>query len=214
MQRVLRENTTLKIIHSMQFHISHFKSHIFGISQRGFTLIELIIVFSIMTILSSLGFAAFVTYSHSAQVDTNMKDFKTMLYTARSRALSQIRDNACFSSGFTGQGYELRGYQVVACCSFSSLCLSQQCSDSSNNYELQAVYGLPDGTGLTNQTCIGKKFSDPHLSFDQTTTKATYFFFASITGAVTTNATGIPQIGINAYGITKLATVSASGVVQ
>src|SRR5579872_5583919 len=87
--------------------------------QWGFTLIELIVVFSVMVILSSIGIASFVVYSHSQAVDTNMKEFKTMLFTARSNALSQLRDTGCFANGFTGQGYQLAGYQVVACCSFS-----------------------------------------------------------------------------------------------
>lgn len=185
-------------------------------AQKGFTLIELIIVFSIMVILSSIGFASLVTYSHSQSIDTTMKDFKTTLFTARSRALSQLRDSSCFSSGFSGQGYELEGYQVVACCSFGSLCLSQQCNDVTNSYELQAVYANSDGTGRTAETCQAKKFSDPNISIDSSSkTTATYFFFASVTGAVTTNATsGLSQLSITGYGYTKIATVSATGVIQ
>lgn len=185
--------------------------------QAGFTLIELIIVFSIITILSSVGIASFVSYSRSQSIDTTMKEFKTTLFTARSRALSQLRDSACFSNGFTGQGYELQGYQVVACCSFGSLCLSQQCNNSSDSYELQAVYAYPDGSGRTTQTCVAKKFSDPNIQVDSSSkTKATYFFFASVTGAVTTNAAAgsLSQISFKAYSITKLATVSATGVIQ
>lgn len=184
--------------------------------KNGFTLIELLIVFSIMTILSAIGVASYVTYSHSTQVDTNMKEFKSLLYTARSRALSQLRDSTCFSTGFTGTGYQLQGYQVVACCSFSSICLQMKCSSSLDNYELQAVYALSDGTGVTQQTCSGKKFTDPNLAYDSSSrTTATYFFFSAISGAVTTNAgTKLPQLGITGYGITKLATVSATGVIQ
>lgn len=190
---------------------------IFIVSQSGFTLIELIIVFSIITILSSIGIAGFVSYNHSQTVDTYMKEFKSTLFTARSRALSQLRDSLCFSYGFTGQGYELQGYQVVACCSFGTLCQSQSCNNATNNYELQAVYAYPDGSGRTTQTCVGKKFADPNVAIDSSSmTTATYFFFSAVTGAVTTNAsTGeISQIGFTGYNITKLATVSATGVIQ
>jgi len=112
-------------------------------SHPGFTLIELIIVFSIMVILSAIGIASYVSYSHSAGIDTNMKEFKTMLFTARSRALSQLRDSSCIASGAT---YELKGYQVVLCCSFSK-CFSEVCNSTQNSYELQAVYDYPDGSG-------------------------------------------------------------------
>lgn len=185
--------------------------------QQGFTLIELIIVFSVMMILSSIGIASFVVYSHSSAVDTNMKEFKTMLFTARSRSLSQLRDSGCFANGFTGQGYELSGYQVVVCCSFSALCLTQQCNTISNNYELQAVYDYPDGSGRIAQTCEGKKFTDPNISVDSSSkTTASYFFFSAVTAAVTTNAGSgqIPQVGFKGYGITKVASVSAAGVIQ
>lgn len=185
--------------------------------QYGFTLIELMIVFSVMVILSAIGFASFVTYSHSASVDTNMKEIKTTIFTARSRALSQIRDSSCFANGFTGQGYELKGYQVVFCCSFGPACLSVVCNNSANNYELQAVYGNPDGSGMTTQTCTGKKFTDPNIAIDTSAkTTATYFFFSSVTGAVTTNAPSnqSPQVSLTGYGTTKIASVSGSGVIQ
>lgn len=187
------------------------------VSQSGFTLIELIIVFSIITILSSIGIAGFVSYNHSQTVDTYMKEFKSTLFTARSRALSQLRDSLCFSNGFTGQGYELQGYQVVACCTFGTLCQSQSCNNITNNYELQAVYANANGSGKTTQTCVGKKFADPNVTIDSSSkTTATYFFFAAVTGAVTTNAAAgkLSQIGLTGYGTTKLATVSATGVIQ
>lgn len=185
--------------------------------QKGFTLIELIIVFSVMVVLSSIGIASFVIYSHSQSIDTTIKDVRTALFTARSRALSQLRDSSCFSNGFTGQGYELKGYQVVMCCSFGPLCQIQVCNTPSNSYEIQAVYGYANGSGLTNQTCASKKFTDPGVTIDSSSkTTATYFFFASITGAVSTNAqTGqIPQLTLKGYSITKVASVSATGVVQ
>jgi len=183
-------------------------------SQRAFTLIELLVVFSIITILSGIGIAGFVTFARSQTVDTNMKDLKTLIFTAQSRALSQLRDSSCFSNGFSGQGYELRGYKVVMCCSFP-LCSSASCNNGSNNYELQAVYGNPDGTGIVNETCVGKKFSDSNISVDQSNnTTATYFFFNSLSGAVQSNAAGVSQTAIKGYGYTKVATVSSSGVIQ
>lgn len=193
------------------------KSKKLGALSFGFTLIELIVVFSVMVILSSIGIASFVVYSHSQAVDTNMKEFKTMLFTARSNALSQLRDSSCFSNGFTGQGYQLAGYQVVACCSFGSLCLTKQCNTSSNSYELQAVYSYPDGSGETDQTCLGKKFTDPNITIvTSSKTTATYFFFSSVTGTVTTNAQNgqTPEIGFSGYGITKVASISATGVIK
>lgn len=185
--------------------------------QNGFTLIELLIVFSVITILSSIGIASFVSYSRSQEVDIDMKNFKSMLFTARSRALSQLKDASCFSNGFTGLNYQLQGYQVVACCSFGLLCQNEVCNTPSNSYELQAVYASSDGSGQVQETCTAGSFNDPNVSVDSSSkTTATYFFFSSITGAVTTNAgtNQIPQLAIKGYGITKIASISATGVIQ
>lgn len=186
-------------------------------SQQGFTLLELLIVFSIMVILSAVGIASFVSYSHSQSVDTSMKEFKAILFNARSRAQSQLRDSTCFSSGFTGSGYVLQGYRVVVCCpSGSSSCVgSNTCVDPKANYELDAVYSYPDGSGVSYQTCESKKFSDPNVSFVASTTTATTITFTSVTGAVSSNApSSMVQVGLAGYGFTKLATVSATGVIQ
>lgn len=183
--------------------------------HAGFTLIELMVVFSIMTILSAVGIAGYVNYSHSQEIDTAAKDFRGLLFTARSRAQSQLRDSSCYSSGFTGQGYELKGYQVVACCSFA-LCSQASCGTIGNNYELQAVYGYPDGSGKTTQTCEVKKFPSTNIRFaSDTNTTATYFFFASVTGAVSTNASGnTAKIGLSAYSLSRNISVSTTGVIQ
>jgi len=145
-----------------------------------------------------------------------MKELKTSLFTARSRALSQLRDSTCFTNGFTGQGYELKGYQVVMCCSFQPLCSSQRCNNASNSYELQAVYGNSDGSGIRDETCASRKFTDQNVAINQSKTTATYFFFASITGALTSNASSgqIPKVTIGGYSVTKVASISATGVIQ
>ena len=186
-------------------------------SQHGFTLLELLIVFSIMVILSAVGIASFVSYSRSQSVDTAMREFKTLLFSARSRAQSQLRDSSCFSAGFTGSGYVLQGYRVIICCpSGSTSCVGNNtCTDPKANYELDAVYSYPDGSGISYQMCESKKFSDPNVAFVASKTTATTITFASVTGAVSSNATsGLVQVGIAGYGFTKLATVSATGVVQ
>ncbi len=185
--------------------------------QQGFTLLELLIVFSIMVLLSAIGMASFVTYSHSQSVDTTMKEFKTMLFTARSRAISQLRDPTCFAPGFNPSNYVLTGYRVAICCPVNSSCSGITCADPKAKYELDAVYNNSNGNGFAYQTCETKQFSDPNVSFDfSSPTTATIITFDAISGAVSTNVSAgqAIQVGITGYGITKLATVSATGVIQ
>jgi len=188
-------------------------------NQKGFTLIELIIVFSIMSILSTIGIASFVTYSHSEAVDTTMKDIKTVLFTARSRAGSQLKQGTCASSNL-----QLQGYEVLFCCTTNGCPTCYQPSQQTGqgdyqpnpDYEMNIVCANADGSGATHEVVSSKKFA-PNISFvSGVQTTATSFFFQSVTGAVTTNNTSAnpSEVAISGYGITKMATVSASGVVQ
>ncbi|MBI1919208.1 prepilin-type N-terminal cleavage/methylation domain-containing protein [Candidatus Microgenomates bacterium] len=49
----------------------------------GFTLIELIVVVSILTVLSTLGIAAFINYSRTQALNEAVSDVATMLQTAK-----------------------------------------------------------------------------------------------------------------------------------
>lgn len=94
----------------------------------GFTLIEIIVVFSVIAILSTAGIASFVTYSRSQTVEVAAQDIVAMLNTAKSRALSQVKPVAS-PCGEAGEGGVLQGYRV---------------SISANNYRLSAVCGGND----------------------------------------------------------------------
>ncbi len=74
---------------------------------KGFTLIELIVVFSVIAILSTAGLAAFVTYSRKQTINTVTQEIKTTIFDARSRANSQV--SLCSS------GQKFNGYLVVFC---------------------------------------------------------------------------------------------------
>lgn len=190
--------------------------------QQGFTLIELIIVFSIMMILSTIGIASFVTYSHSESVNTTIQDIKTVLFTARSRAGSQLKQGTCASSNL-----QLQGYEVLFCCTTSGCPTCYQPTQQTGyvgqgdyqpnpDYEMNIVCSNPDGSGVTHEVVLSKKFP-PNISFvSGSPTTATSFFFQSVTGAVATNNSSAnpSEVAISGYGITKTATVSASGVVQ
>lgn len=185
----------------------------FRIREKGFTLIELIIVFTIFTILSGVGVASFVTYSRSQAVDNSLRELKTTVYTARSRALSQLKDSSCVSNGTSLQ---LLGYEVVLCSvPGHSHPANVGCNNVSNAYELQMICGKSDGSSQTAFTVLEKKFIDSNISFD-TTSNATYFFFATITAAVTTDAPGgsSPTAVVKGYSLLKSVSVSQTGVIQ
>ncbi|HEX7041830.1 MAG TPA: prepilin-type N-terminal cleavage/methylation domain-containing protein [Patescibacteria group bacterium] len=182
-------------------------------SNLGFTLIELMVVFSLMTILSGVGIASFVNYSRSQAVDNSLKELRTTIYTARSRALSQLKTGTC---GATGSNLQLIGYQVVLCSVPGHTHPSGiACNDNNNAYELQIVCANSGGSGQTSETTLAKKFLDPNITFSNTST-ATYFFFATITAAVTTDASSgnSPKAIVTGYSLNKSVSVSQTGVIQ
>ncbi|MCL5439270.1 MAG: prepilin-type N-terminal cleavage/methylation domain-containing protein [Patescibacteria group bacterium] len=87
----------------------------------GFTLIELIIVFSVIAILSIIGIAAFASYSRTQALNAGVLDVVTMLNLARSRASSQVKPKNCEVTSLSLNGYEFTivnntTYRVSANC--------------------------------------------------------------------------------------------------
>lgn len=186
----------------------------FSISKdsHGFTLIEIIVVFGVMAILSSIGIASFVNYSKAQQVSGATNEIKTMLLTARSRALSQLKLGQCKESDAA-----LEGYRVVMC-AYASSC-STSCI-STDDYEMQILCADPSGNGTITDVVDSQKLPtnvaivNPNIS--QSSTTASCFLFNTTTGGVSTNVSSgkTPRVGISGYGITKTISVSQTGVIQ
>jgi len=86
--------------------------------ESGFTIIELIVVFSIIAILSVIGVAAFVNYSRIQILEAAASDLSSTLLVAKSRAISQVKPSSqipqCDNSAI------LNGYRVILCPTSSS----------------------------------------------------------------------------------------------
>lgn len=156
-------------------------------SQKGFTLIELIVVFSIIAILSVIGVAAFVNYSRVQTLESASSDLVSALLVAKSRALSQVKPTSqapqCDSSSV------LNGYNVVLNVSSNSYVLNVVCSNF--------TYAITTNTLPKNVT-----FSPSPTS--------TILFFPIISSGVQ----GYGTIYLSAYGSTKTITVDPTGVVE
>lgn len=88
--------------------------------NKGFTLIEIIVVFSVIAIVATVGVAAFVNYSKTQSLQTSYLDLKSTLSTAKSYSLSQIKPAECATNILIGYEVSLdifnNKYSLIAKC--------------------------------------------------------------------------------------------------
>ncbi|RJQ37116.1 prepilin-type N-terminal cleavage/methylation domain-containing protein [Candidatus Microgenomates bacterium] len=162
-------------------------------TSKGFTLIEIVIAFSIMAIVSMIGLAAFVDYSRSQSLNNAVNGLVTMFNKAKSSAQSQVVPASCIS---------FQGYKVLIC---SGPSVSEPCN-SNDDYEMDAV------CGRTNVLIESIKFTDNNVGFDTSSTTSTSFLFKALSGGVDLSAginTGV--VRINGFGNHKDISVNKSG---
>lgn len=113
--------------------------------NKGFTLIEMIVVFSVISILSTIAIAAFVNYNKSQVLQIGASDISSVLSLAKSRSLSQSKPDSCNNPMQT-----LNGYEVDLTFSDNSYALYAVCAG--NHYQIQK-YFLPKNVsfGLSSQ---------------------------------------------------------------
>jgi len=155
-----------------------------GFDQLGFTLIEIIVVFTIIAILSIIGVAAFVSYGRIQTLETSTSNLKSTLFLAKSRAISQVNTECNKRSQI------LDGYQVVI-------------FTSDNHYELQSVCST-NFTYTISSTTLPK-----NITFDSRT-PSTPFFFRVISGGVKDTGT----IYLVGYGNERRILIDSTGGIQ
>ncbi|HSW96776.1 MAG TPA: prepilin-type N-terminal cleavage/methylation domain-containing protein [Candidatus Saccharimonadales bacterium] len=160
-------------------------------NQKGFTVVELLIVISIMAVLSVVSIASFSTFNNSQQLNTAALNVKNMMQYAKSQALSQI--NTCTA------GQTLVGYKLLACCQGGScpVCLSN------NSYEVDVV--CSGGSTFVK----GENFPNG-VTFDTSNSTSYSFLFNTLSGTVT----GTGNLILKQSNVTKKISVSSTGVIQ
>lgn len=167
----------------------------------GFTLVELLIVFTILGTLGVVSIASFSSYNTSQQLNSAALDLKNTLEYAKSQAVSQV-----FTCPANNQ---LMGYRFNACCTGATC---PTCSSTGYDYEVDEV--CSNGAVTTTPVVTTKKLPKG-ISFVVGGSGGPYtysFTFNPLSGNVTSGA-GTFQIqqGTSA---TKSISVSGSGVIE
>jgi prepilin-type N-terminal cleavage/methylation domain-containing protein len=165
---------------------------------RGFTLIELIFVITIIAVLTSVGIASYVSYDHSQTLQNATLDVVTMLNVAKSRASTQYVPPSILQCKAppAGAGEPLGGYKVVITASSDS-----SSNPNPNTYELKVICGPNDGS---NEYTVGSSHSLPrNFKF---TGNAEYTFLLINGGVVTTG-----PVTVSGYSNTISKTIGVDG---
>lgn len=175
--------------------------------SQGFTFIELIVVFTVTTIIGTIGIASLSSYNHSQQIATTALDLKTLIQHARSLAISQIKPSACPTDlSNPSNNSSLLGYEVDFCAGNKNnqgnpLTTPTGCQKT-GDYEINAK--CSNGVGYVS---IESKQYSTQL---QITTDAASYFFPVLTAGVSSSGT----IKVSGFGVTRSITISNVGVVE
>ncbi len=162
--------------------------------RQGFTLVELLVVFSVLVILSSVSIASFSSFNRTQSIQSAALDLSTMLQTAKARAASQYKPPSCGSSS-------LSSYVVRVCKLTGSTC------SSNGDYELYVSCGA--GSSVIAQ---GKLPKNVFIDDETTTAKSISFTLldGSVKGAgdiyITDTAGNIKNVNITPAGKIKIVT--------
>ncbi len=133
-------------------------------SNSGFTLIEIIVVFAVLAVISAAGLASFVIYSRQQALSTQANTLTSVINQARSNAISQVKPSTkCIGpSPLTLDGY------IVTLVT----------TGDKNTYKL----GIVCGPG-TDPSPTEYKFSQ-NITFDPILTTVSTIYFRVITGGI------------------------------
>ncbi len=124
--------------------------------SRGFTLIELMVVLSIIAVLGTLGIAGFTAYNKVQILQTSANDLAATLNLARSRALSQVK----IGTNCSNQNNSLDSYEVQTTSVTNSYSLVIHCSNGLSSF-FDVIYS---------------KSLPANISFDVSTSPISYLF--------------------------------------
>src|SRR3990167_1076067 len=95
-------------------------------SQKGFSLLELLVVFSLISLITGIGFVTFTSYSQKTVLDQAAQDVKQQIEKAKFNALSQVKPPGCVGDLLAYQINFINStqYRITAFCATQSMIFS------------------------------------------------------------------------------------------
>lgn len=170
--------------------------------QAGFTLLELMVVLTIIVVLSGGGIAAFVSYGRNQTIDTTAREIANMLISARSRAQSQaILKNGVNMCG----GDKFSGFEVYLCTTRGA----SPCKAASD-YELNITCGGSRANAASYNPIQAARLPN-NIQFNFAGGTPQWVIFYPYSGAVKSSLGGTSQtIRISGFGLVRTITIESS----
>ena len=161
------------------------------VCEKGFTLIELIVVFTVMAILSTIGVVSFVSYSRTQVLNQAVSDLVQNLNMAKSLSASQLKTLDKNGSGPVGclPEQSLNGYGIQINQAQKYYVLYMQCINS--NGQKASITTDP-----TWQTTLPKN----DVVFDSSLTNV---YFPVLSGGIITTGGNVIVLQSSYTGITQ-----------
>ena len=161
----------------------------------GFTLIEILITLSIMSVLSLFGIISYREFNQSKIIDSAGHQVQDVLILARSRANTQVKP-AVTACSEELEGRELYGYKVSFC--------SDNCA-TTQNFDISVLCGA---SGEYSQK-IGNSYILPQgVTFTSSLPQSVVF------KVLTGDVIGAQEIQISGYGASRVVSISQTGVIS
>lgn len=129
--------------------------------SRGFTLIEILVVFAVMSVILVSSMAAFSSYGRSQTFNSTVADIQQTLNLLRSNSISYVKPAQC------GVTQALDGYEFWYPASGTYYRLSVRCGGT---YYVLSRKNLPSGITFTNSTTTFFKVSTGTIDSQKTVT--------------------------------------------
>lgn len=187
------------------------------VSERGFTLIELMIVISTLSLLSITGIVAYVQYQKKAVLDQTVKAYVTAVQLAKERTQAQVRPVGTKPGGGVwncsqNAGATLLGYELNVDWHDNSYSLSVRCQGASVLSDEIQQTAIPAGVTATPANyCGDPTYPSPHDN-------PVWFRYSPLNGAVdfvnkgtSPNTTWINNMKFSYNGLCKQVRVTYDG---
>lgn len=136
--------------------------------ERGFTLIEIVLVVAIIMIVSGAGYLAVNQLNNTQNFEVAVNNFVNVIYEAKSNALSQVKlGNNCAATDLMGYKISISSEELPSTYSLSIVCGSDINDSSTWTDTLLKTETFPENVSVSLDSVDNFTFTVPHALVEE-----------------------------------------------